>query len=154
MALSRPQTHNTCSPEMGIPWSSNGPRGPFQLPQKPKMGLWARFFNVPENGRKTSLKMRGTHFEKVHFCNVHFSMIKKQIREKHASNKMHFLVGSLGDLEVFSYFQVAMFFRPQQGGTNQEKSPPAPKNCRRPRSDPRSGPQRAPFRKPAGHSAC
>ena len=62
--------------------------------------------------------MKEAHFEKTpcNFCNVHFSVSKKQIRENTCFKQHALLVDSLGVWNVFRIFQTFMFFRHKKKG--------------------------------------
>ena len=111
----------------------------FGLPQNVTWAPGLRK-NFERSASAKNLRMRRTHFEKMHMCDVHISIDEKQIHQTHALNNM-FLVDSLSVFECFSKFQVPMFVRPLQ-----KRQKPFKKNlgspfCALGHSDPKVGPK-------------
>ena len=137
-------TDNTCLPELApliLKWAM----GPILASQKSKLAPGSHVFFCfwrPANGKNKVQKWGGAILKKkkLHFCIVHFSSGKKQIRENTSFKKHAFCVDPLGVLIWYSYSHDSMFFRPRKGGTNSEK--------KRPFGDPtcldRDGPQKFP----------
>ena len=92
--------------------------------------------------------------KKFFFCNVHFSLGKKQIRENTCLKQHALFSRFIGCFKNYSYFQIFMFFRFRKGAKSNEKryhlgSPFcawSSLKSQMPHSDPQSELQRRPFR--------